>query len=117
MSEKYTFPLVRDGKTLGMLHWQEGSDQISGDAAAVAAFEEAIKRAIASNYRGSYPPPGLIIINARPAHMKEIISVLDFGRFAIPDCFADHTAAARAKRARENRRRDFFDRMGARWVY
>lgn len=95
-----------------MIHWQDSSEQISGDAAAVAAFEEAIQGAIATKYMDSYPAPGLVIIDARPTYIQEMISVLDFGGFTIPDCFTDYTAAARAKRASE--RNDFFTRLGSR---
>lgn len=98
MSEKYTFPLARDGKTLGVLHWQEGSDKISGDAAAVTVFEEAIEGAIATKYMDSYPAPELVIIDARPIYIQEMISVLEFGGFDIPEVFADYTATAEYKR-------------------
>ena len=110
--QTFSFPLQRDGETLGMIHWQDGSAEISGDAAEVAAFEEAIQGAIATKYMDSYPAPGLVIIDARPTDIREMISVLDFGGFTIPDCFADYTAAARAKRASE--RNDFFTRLGSR---
>ena len=59
-----------------MIHWQDGSAEISGDAAAVAAFEEAIQGAIATKYMDSYPTPGLVIIDARPTDIQEMISVL-----------------------------------------
>ena len=41
--QTFSFPLQRNGETLGMIHWQDGNAEISGDAAAVAAFEEAIQ--------------------------------------------------------------------------
>lgn len=103
-----------------MIHWQEGNAEISGDAAAVAAFEEAIQGAIASKYRGKYPMPLLAILSQRPNGIIGMIPngiigmivVLEYGGFTIPDCFTNYTAAARAKRASE--RNDFFTRLGSR---
>lgn len=95
-----------------MIHWQEGNAEISGDAAAVAAFEEAIQGAIASKYRGKYPMPLLAILSQRPNGIIGMIVVLEYGGFTIPDCFTNYTAAARAKRASE--RNDFFTRLGSR---
>lgn len=91
---QYTFALRRDNKELGVLCWQNGSDHITGDAVAVAAFEKAIRDAIAVRHEGNYPMPLWVVIDRRPTSVVEMITVLEFGGFAIPDVFAGSTAQA-----------------------
>lgn len=95
---KFDFVLSRQGKALGKIHFAEGSSKITGDAYAVAALETAIREAVAARHIGRYPPPGMVIVDKAPAYDRELISVLEFGGFDVPEVLADYTADAEYER-------------------
>lgn len=94
----FNFVLSRQGKALGKIHFAEGSGKITGDASAVAALETAIREAIADRHIGRYPSPGMVIIDKAPVYDRELISVLEFGGFDVPEVLADYTADAEYER-------------------
>lgn len=95
---KFDFVLSRQGKVLGKIHFEEGSGKVTGDTTAVAALGVAIREAVAVRHIGRYPPPGMVIISETPAYDRELISVLEFGGFDIPEVLADYTADAEYER-------------------
>lgn len=95
---KFDFVLSRQEKVLGKIQFEEGSGKITGDASAVAALETAVHKAITARHISRYPPPGLVIIDKAPAYSRELISVLEFGGFDIPEALAYDTADAEYER-------------------
>ena len=99
----FQFNLTRNGKEYGTIRWTAGNDAITGDHDAVAALEEAIEKAIAARHSG-YPMPGTITIEQRPQSVCEMILILEFGGFDMPECFVNMTSAADLKRMEERER-------------
>lgn len=94
MTRTFTFPLTKGERRYGDIKWTERTDTFSGDAEAVTALADATNGAITARHVGKYPPPGIVTITGRPTSIAELITILEFGAFDMPDVFAGMTAAA-----------------------
>ena len=94
MTRTFTFPLTKGERRYGDIKWTERTDAFSGDAEAVTALADATNGAIAARHVGKYPPPGIVTITGQPTSIAELITILEFGAFDMPDVFAGMTAAA-----------------------
>ena len=100
--QKFEFPLSRNGQTLGIIKWQFGDDnkdvaRLDGDALAVDALECAIAQGIREQWEGHYPRPLRVIVNNPVNSMYEMITVLEYAGFDMPDVLYAYTATAQRK--------------------
>lgn len=102
MMERYDFALSHQGKMLGRVIWSFDADgdrhgRLEGEAAVVRHLEQTIAQAVQENWE-AYPQPDTETVTDPLNSFYEMMIVLEYGGYDIPDEFYPYTPKGSAER-------------------
>ncbi|WP_304333715.1 hypothetical protein [Conchiformibius steedae] len=102
MMEQYSFLLAKNGKAIGRVRWfvdidQHGYGRLEGDEPALVDLNQTIRMAVAEKW-SAYLPPSSETVTDPLNSFYEMMIVLEYGGYDIPDEFYPYTPKGSAER-------------------